>query len=184
MPDWVVIYLIGCAAALCLQLVSIALFYALTWMLKGNILRKNLKKLEPPDDETFWQKAATFAFILTLEVALSWFDVLLMLVLIPWRLFNILREVVTSAPEEIKRLRFPVLNNPDMSPESVWAHVRAFEAKGGGEQPNAQKLLWSLQATTDNRPQFDRAEALHQLKNLNAVNPEVVASALEQLPRI
>lgn len=184
MGDWLIIYLVGCALALLLYLSSAGFFAVLNWILKGNVLRKNLSKLDAPDDETFGSKAANFAFVLALEVTLSWINVVLIVALSACKLFKILREVITVMPEECKRLRFPLLNNPNLSMESVWAHVLALEATAGGEQPNESKLLWSLQSAVDNRPDFDRVKALEQLRSLNAVTADTVNRAIEQLPGV
>jgi hypothetical protein len=66
MSDWLAIYLAGCAVAVLLWLLAMALFAMLDWLAKGSVARKNLKKLDPPDTETFWTKFWTNAVLLLL----------------------------------------------------------------------------------------------------------------------
>jgi hypothetical protein len=96
---------------------------------------------------------------------------------------TVLREVFTSVPQEIKQLRFPLYNNPDMSREAVWACMRALQARAGGNLATASELLGSLQAVIDNYKHFDAGLALKHLKELNVVSAEAIDSAMQRLVR-
>jgi hypothetical protein len=114
-------------------------------------------------------------------LALSWLQVLISLLWSPWKLLKMLREALTVVPQDIKQLRFPLYNNPEMSREAVWAYVRALNAKAGGSLATASELLDSLQLVADNHKHFDAALALNHLKELKAVSPEAIDSALERV---
>ena len=181
MSDWLVIYLSGCVVAALLWLVSLALFSTVDWILKGGVVRTNLKKLDGPDTEPFWTKFWTKAVLLALSLALSWIEVVMSLGLIAWRLMKTLREAFVTVPQDIKQLRFPLYNNPDMSREAVWAYVRALHAKTGGTLSTPSELLSSLQSVIENHKHFNARLALQHLKELNAVSRESIDGAMEKI---
>jgi hypothetical protein len=181
MSDWLTVYLVGCAVAVLFWLVDVALFSALDWILKGGVLRKNLRKLDAPDTETFWTKFWVHAVLLLLSFALSWIQVLISLFSILWRLMKIVREAFVTVPEDIKQLRFPLYNNPEMSREAVWAYTRALQAKAGGNLATVSELLGSLQSVIDNCKHFDARGALKHLRELNAVSAEAIDVAIKRI---
>lgn len=182
MSDWLIYYFVGCFAVVLLQIGSFTFFATLDWFLKGSVFRKNLKKLDPPEEKkSFWSKALIVFGMLLFDVALSWIGVLLQLWNIGTRLLGMVRDIFASVPEELKVLRYPLRNNPEMSREAVWAYLRAAEAKFGGVQASEHTLLYSIQAVREHYPYFDRVAALNQLKTLNAVSPDAIAAALEQV---
>src|ERR1700693_3122699 len=93
------IYLIGCILVVILTLIKISLFWTIAWITKGNILNKNLKKLLPPNKETFIKKVTQFFGVLLLETALSWINVVVVLWQITTALLRTVREVFSSTPE-------------------------------------------------------------------------------------
>jgi hypothetical protein len=181
MSTWLFIYLAGCVVAVLLSVASVVLFSALQWILKGNIIRRNLKKLDETENESFWSEFGTATLLIALSAALSWIQVLITLVGSLWKLLEILRELFVNVPETIKKLRFPLQNNPDMSREAVWAYVRAIEAKAGANLFNAYGLLSSLQSVIDNHKDFDSHTALQHLRALDAVSSEVIDAAMKRI---
>ena len=175
---YVFIYLLGCVAVVLLSMSNVALFWIVAWITKGNVVRKNLKKLEPEDDEpNFAVKAAGFMAVFVFEVALSWIGVLVALWQMASMLLKTLREAFTSTPEEIKSLRFPLRNNPNLSREAVWAYVHALRIKVGEVAPDERNLLQSIHGVREQHPSFDTATALSQLGGLNVISEAVISSA-------
>ncbi len=175
------IYLIGCALVVFLTLFKVVIFWFIGWITKENILNKNLKKLQHPDETTFTSKALLFLGAIVLEAALSWVNVLVIIFQIIKMLLNVIREALTTKPEAIKALRFPLRNNPNMSREAVWAYLSALQIKVGEKQPNESDLLYSLEEVTDYYPSFNKKIALNQLKDLNIISNDIVISTLSEL---
>jgi hypothetical protein len=179
---YVFIYLLGCVAVVLLSISNVALFWIIAWITKGNVVRKNLKKLEPEDDEpSLAIKAAGFVALLLFEVALSWIGVLVALWQTASMLLKTLREAITSTPEEIKLLRFPLRNNPNLSREAVWAYVHALRIKVGEAVPDEGTLLQSIYGVREQHPSFDTSTALSQLGGLNVMSEAVISSALSRV---
>ena len=175
------IYLLGCVAAAMLSLFKAGLFWMIGWITKSNVAEKNLKKIQPPDKETFGEKAATFFTLLAISSAFSWLSVITAPFEIMWGLLKVLREVFASTPEAIKVLRWPLRNNPDMSREAVWAYFFALKLKVGEASPNVYGLLTELNELSEHYPYFDRKAALNQLNGLNVMSAEIISSALDRL---
>jgi hypothetical protein len=175
------IYLLGCGLVWTIAIFNLALFWVLAWITKSNVLAKNLKKLQPPDEESRGAKVLAFAAALMLEAALSWVGVAAALWKTLSTLFTMLREALASTPEAIKVLRYPLRNNPTMSREAVWAYVNALGIQAGEKQPDAGQLLSLLNSMVEDHPSFDRAAALSQLGGLNVVSGSEVSSALRYL---
>ena len=92
-----------------------------------------------------------------------------------------IREAFVTVPQDIKQLRFPLYNNPDMSREAVWAYVRALHAKTGGTLSTPSELLSSLQSVIDNHKHFDARLELQHLRELHAVSAESIDGAMGQI---
>lgn len=178
---YVVLYLVGCVLAVVLMLVKLVVCGLVNWMTKTYTLSKNLKKILPPEELNFAQRAAVLLGGLLLAVALSWINVLVLLWQIVAAVLQPLRQLLSSTPEAVKALRFPLLNNPGMSRESVWAYTEALKIKLGERQPSATGLRSELDELWGYYPSFDRAVALKELNALNVMNPEVVAAAVAGL---
>lgn len=165
---YVAVYLVGWVFAIALTLFKKALFWAIGWITKGNILARNIRKLTPPD------KDALILLEIAFEVALSWINVMISLWQITATLLRTVREAFSATPEEIKFLRFPLLNNPELPPESVWAHLTALKIKAGmvNYSPEIARDLVGLPKRLTS---FDSRTALAQLERLHVV-------ALEWLP--
>jgi hypothetical protein len=175
------IYLLGSALVLILSIFNTTLFWLIAWLTKGNVLARNLKKLDPPDEQSLGQKVLVFVVALAFEAALSWIGVVVAVWQTLVTLLKTVRETLVSTPEAIKLLRFPLRNNPDMSREAVWAYVHALRVRVGEKLPDEDELLYSLNNLREEHPSFDREAALNQLKGLNIVSADVISSALSHM---
>jgi hypothetical protein len=172
--EWLLmLYLVGCALTFLLIIFRTVFLLAIGWLLKENIYRSNLKKICPPDEKTFKDKALGYIFLLGFESLLSWINV-------PVLIWNIFKDLVTAArnllsshPEDFKRLTFPLRNNPEMTREAVWAYGSALEAKVG-VQLTEEKIFSSLNELQDFYPSFNRFTALQQFGGLNIVDQEML----------
>ena len=177
---FVFVYLLGCAISVVVQLLASALLHVLAWITKDNVLAANLRKvITPPDKRSAWQKVGAYLGVLLLEATLSWISVLLTLGALLWRMLKILRDAFTTTPQAIQELRFPLRNNPTMTPEGVWAYLRALRVKAGEKPPEANGLLYELDNVIQHYPNFNRQAALEQLRSLNVISAEVTASAID-----
>lgn len=118
------IYLLGCVFVVVVLIFKFILFMFLSWIIKENILNKNLKKIQSPNEDSFSIKAFKFFVSSIVEVALSWIGVTVNVFHIMIRLLKVLREILVSTPEDIRLLRFPLRNNPNLSREAVWAYLK------------------------------------------------------------
>lgn len=162
---------------------AVHFFSSVDWIFKGGVFRTNLKKLYPPDPQSRLSKFLWGALLVLLSALLSWIQVLLGLGEAVWRFVKIVREVFAAVPQDIKRLRFPLHNNPDMSREAVWAYVCALNAKEGGVLATPSKLLESLEAVRQGHEYFDPRLALKHLAELRAVSAETVDATMEHFSR-
>lgn len=173
---YLLIYLVGCAVAFCLSLVVVAEAYVIGWVFKGNIMRKNLKKIQDPESTNFKIDAAVFVFGLVTGTLMSWLGVVQYLWRILWMPLSALREVFSSVPEEIKLLQFPLKNNPNLSREAVFAYAYALGVRAG-TSPNAWQMAQELQEIEGYYPSFNSEVALNTLSSLGVVTPEVISWA-------
>lgn len=177
-PTWlyshpyVYVYALGCVAVVLFMPIKAFLLWALAWITKGNVFRKNIRKLSRPDTDSVVAKASLLVGEVALEVALSWIALLIGVCQLALVLLRVLREAVSSTPEEIKRLRFPLLNNPMLPPELVWAHTTALRIKAGAL--DCRKVARSLEEIPEQLPSFNSRTALMQLEGLNALPPDWV----------
>lgn len=174
--DWiynhpaVYVYLLGCMAVIVVAPLKMALLWSIAWLTKGNIYVKNARKLLPRDIDSPLKKALVFVGMFAFDIALSWLAVLIALGQIALTLLRVIREAFSSTPEEIKRLRFPLMNNPKLPPESVWAHVTALNLKAGATKYS--EIASDLVGLPDRLSSFDSRTALEELDRLHAVPPE------------
>jgi hypothetical protein len=177
---YISIYLAGSALVVVLTLFKVILFWFVGWVTKGNILAKNLKKILEPNNNTFLVRSGLVLGALLVESLLSWINV----VVIVWQIFlalvKVLREALTTVPEEIKLLRFPLWNNPDMSRESVWAYAYALGVKAGNNPTDQTHICYSLDEMTEYYYHFDRKAALKQLSSLDVVSDDLITTVLER----
>jgi hypothetical protein len=176
---YIAIYLVGCLVTLVLIVAKATIFSVIDWATKANILTKNLKKLAPPDTKRWWDKVTGFVFLALIEIALSWINVPIALWQVSTGLFRVLRDLLTPVPEEIKLLRFPLRNNPEMPRELVWAYMLALMVKGGGITATPDYVSSSMQAVKRNHPSFSDNTAIEMLKSLKVLDSDVLSEAID-----
>lgn len=174
------IYLVGCLLAFCLHFVVIAEGYIIGWAFKENVLRKNLNKIKDPSEQGFKFTAIMFVFGLVTGTIMSWLGVLQYLWQIFWIPLAAVREALSSAPEEIKLLRFPLKNNPNLAREAVWAYLYALGVRAGAI-PNATQMAWELEEVGDYYPSFNHEVALGTLGSLGGVDHETISEVLARM---
>ena len=167
-------YLIGSAVAIFLGLFIVLEGYIVSWIFKGNVLRKNLAKIQDPSNQGFKANVSMLAFNLVTAAVMSWLGVLQYL----WQALSIplyaIREALSSVPEEIKSLRYPLLNNPDLSKESVWAYAYALGIKTGSRADGVQ-IQYDLEEVKTYYPSFNAEIALEALKSLGVISEQTVS---------
>ena len=168
------LYLLGCALVVPFWVASLTFRWVLAWITKGNIMAANFRKLQPTARTPFWARTGKFIWSVVSEVSLSWVNV----IVITWKfvvlLLRVAREALSSAPESIQRLRFPLKTNPDLPVESVWAYVFALSICAGALPPDEKRLEEELDDVSYQVPRFDRSVALRQLEALDVVKPSVM----------
>ena len=176
---YLALYLLGGALAVVLTLGHVVLGYVLRWVTKGNIIAANLRKLEPPRPETtFWKEAAKFVGNVLFNATLSWIFVVFIVWIILTLVLHTARDALSSVPESIKQLRFPLKNNSDLPAESVWAHLKALEIRNG--KPLDQAGLF-VSLVKEVPPRFDRWAAVERLEALDVVKPSVLVELKEMM---
>jgi hypothetical protein len=171
------IYLLGGCVVLILALFKMALFAAISWVIRHDVLNKNIKKILPPEERPFRTRLLMASGVLAFEMLLSWINVAVILWQMGIQLLGLFRDQLQPAPEAIKELRFPLRNNPDMSREAVWAYTTALGARAGHGEPTVDGLLQSLQAVAECYTDFSPSSAIYQLEGLRAVREETTAAA-------
>lgn len=177
--DILPVYVYGCAVTALLILLHMMLAWSLSWITKENVLNKNILKLQTIDDLTLVQKCTLPTVMFLLGVVMSWVNTPIVIWNIVITLLNTLRELITETPEEIKRLRYPLKNNPKMTPEAVWAHLSALLVKAGDEPQHEHGIIDSLNEASEIIPSFNQINALNHLNNLNAYSAEVISSTVD-----
>jgi hypothetical protein len=179
--EYFVIYLFGCALVFILTILKVLFVWMLAWFKKENILKKNLKKIAEPDDLPIWRKWVGYIFGILLESALSWINVVVILVQFIYYSFRYAREVFTTVPEEIKLLRFPLYNNPNMTRETIWAYMYALGVKAGNNHPNEGQLKESLDELLSYYGDFDRTIAIKELDDLKVISSDTLDSVITNI---
>lgn len=173
---YLVIYLTGSALVILLSFFKIALYWLIGWFTKENILQKNLRKIQA--QRSFLTRSLTNSGFIIIESLLSWINVVIVIWQILVALLRTIRETFASKPEKIKALRFPLWNNPDMSRESVWAHLLALEINLGEGEPHKFELFSSLEKLSEFYPEFDQKEALHHLGVLKVIDEDIISETI------
>lgn len=129
--EYLQIYLAGSATVIVLGIIKFFYFKTILWIFKIDIINKNLAKISLEPKLSFWEKVGAFFIALIFESLLSWINVLVILWQFIYQTIKILRDVFLTVPEDIKSLRFPLKNNPDLDAETVWAYTQALSFKNG-----------------------------------------------------
>lgn len=173
-------YLIGCLVSFFLYLFQVIVLTCLNWITKANILRKNLNKIKSPDTSSFADKIMMYGLIILFNVALSWVGVAMSLWAMLAILFSTARELLTTIPEEIKLLRYPIRNNPNLSSEAVLAYAVALNLKTGTEWSEGL-LSNELNNMADDYPAFNRQSAIKVLEGLKVIDADYTKSLSEEV---
>lgn len=174
---YISVYLIGSALSVILAVFTALLLWVLSWLTKSGVVARNLRKIATPPVSR-GHEWTMFFVSLALEAMLSWIGVVIAIVAIPWHILKAVREALTSMPQGVQDLRYPLKSNPELSREAVWAYMRAFRVKIGEQPPDANGLLLELRRLLDHYPYFNREHALTHLRSLNAIDPAVVDLAI------
>jgi len=177
--SWALIYVTGCVVEVIVLSVNSLILWTIRTITGANTVKRNLKKLEPPDRTSFLERVGKSLGAIIFEIALSWIGVVLGVWVFLRTLLGILQEVFASTPEEIRRLRYPLRNNPSLSRETVWAYLTAVAALGGNPVTDPTELLSSTEDIVKNYPDFNSGLALRQLQSLGVVDSGVAAAALD-----
>jgi hypothetical protein len=173
MNDILLIYLSGAVATLLLHVFHIAFFWAFAWLTNEHVLKSNLKKLEAPDHRKWHEKLVASSVPIAIDVFFSWLAVPFMVWKIFVRLLTVLKMRFASIPEEIKKLRFPLWNNPNMSTETVWAYSNALSVLGG-DTVDWGELVRRLNNLELAVPDVDREKAIEIFEGLKVMRPRPV----------
>jgi hypothetical protein len=175
--EYLEIYLLGSATVAVLSILKYLYFNAIAWIFKVHVINKNLAKISLDSQLTFWEKLGTFGVALFFESLLSWINV----PIICWQFFHetikVLRESISTVPEDIKILRYPLKNNPNLEAEIVWAYSQALNFKNGTVFSSLD-LANSLVELKNKNKYFQSNKAINSLKSL-AVYPTDVVDEIE-----
>ncbi len=168
MGDIWVIYVIGAVFSLCLHIFNLSFFWALAWLTNEIILWHNLKKLEAQDDRSCFNKVTENTWPVLIDTLASWLTVPILAWRIGVRLLTVLNMRFAVVPEEIKRLRFPLWNNPDLSPEAVWAYTNALSVLNG-DAVDWGELVRRLELLKRAVPNLDQQKAIELFEDLKVI---------------
>jgi hypothetical protein len=196
-------YVVGCAVALCLQVARWMFFTTIEWLMKVNIHRANLKKLEPavppvvPIEgaepfrllEVFERtgmidlgpKASSEDDTFGFKLVLSWIGAVLVSVVFLLEALELVRRLISRTPDAVVNLRYPLRNNPLLLREAVWAHSFALAIPFGDCVQDPLFILFLLNEVRRNHSEFDRRLALEILGDLRVARESVVSRALDSL---
>ena len=164
--EYLEIYLLGSAAVTVLSILKFLYFNAIAWVFKEHVINKNLAKISLDPKLSLWEKLGAFSIALFFESLLSWINV----PIICWQFFyetiKILRESLSNVPEDVKLLRYPLKNNPNLEAEVVWAYAQALNFKNGTVF-SPYELVNSLIELKNNIKYFQPIKAVNSLKSLD-----------------
>jgi hypothetical protein len=180
MDNWLELYILGCVAAAVVCIFNWILLWSMRWLSKTSIFLRNMKKIQPPSEVSVVARTLSGVGAVLFEIAFSWISVLVGIIGFFRTVFVGLREVFTSVPEGIRALRFPLFNNPHMSPEAVWAHAVAIAVLAGEPVSDASQLLAMLADVMSERSGFGACRALSILASLGVVDPKIIDEASRQ----
>ena len=181
MREVLTIYIAGCALSIAVMALRVSISWCLRWISKTNILLRNLRKLNPPDDRTFGSRIGESVVMTLLSAALSWISALFEIWQTVYIVFDALRELLAATPERVRVLRFPLKTNPDLQREAVWAYVAGLQVLAG-ELVGAASILAGLESVAKIHPIFDRELALRQLDSLHVVDSATISETRARLP--
>jgi hypothetical protein len=162
------LYLIGSILYLISAPLIELIFIIINFITGNSILIKNIEKIEKPKN-----KLTTFLLNYFLSALLSWISLVWLFLATIYRVLDILRSLFRSYPEEINSLRFPLISNPKLSPEQVWANTSAIAIKTGSLYDSSH-ILQIIDTAIECNEEFDPDKALELLARLNVVEIETI----------
>jgi hypothetical protein len=177
---WIAIYLAGSVCVIFLTLGKIVLAWLLTWLLGDRVYWKNANKLSPVDERSLWKKIAEFLGLLLIESLLSWINVAVVLWQIVKMLLGTIRNLLSPKPDLVRQLVFPLRVNPNLSQETVWAHLFAVQILTLGRQPTVEEIQSSIEEVLEEHPSFDAVEAVKELGDLKIIKSDVMDNSLAE----
>ncbi len=171
------VYLLGSLATVILYILNQVVFGTIRWFMKLNVMTDNYNKLVYPfKPESIRDKATKHLLSVVFESIFSWISVLIQIYGTFRGLLEIIREVFSDKPENIKELIYPLKNNPNLKAEHVWAYVAAIGILDGNIMPNKGAIASELQQSVDANNKFNYELAVEKLKTLHAVEEEQLAN--------
>ena len=164
------IYIFGCIVFLIIAPLIELFFIVIDFITGDRVFNKNMAKI----DKTYRNRAKRWWLAYVLSAFLSWISVIWGLCAAVYRILALLRGLLRSYPEEIKKLRFPLLFNVELSAEQVWAHGYAILFKGGGVEVSKSCILEAFVIIKECNEDFDPIKALKSLDKLNVVEKETI----------
>ena len=76
------------------------------------------------------------------------------------------RNLFSDTPPELKKILYPLKNNPNLNREAIWAHSKAFSMYFDGITFDGAALEKDLNEKAHLFAEFDRYHALGQLQTL------------------
>ena len=174
------IYLVGSAAVIMLGILKFFYFKVIFWLLKIDIINKNISKISLDRKLNFFEKVKNFSFTLIIESLLSWINVLVILWQFLYETLKVLRDVFTITPEDVKSLRFPLKNNPNLDAEAVWAYTQALNFKNGNIF-SSDDLANSLIDLKDGLKYFMPIKATISLRSLGVYSSDFIDEIDEKI---
>jgi hypothetical protein len=169
-----VVYLIGCAATYVLSLVDILVTRLAGNLTGDSVIGKNIFKLAPKNDIKDFKKVMSGC--MWFFVFLSWAGFALSLISIScgilMSIFNFLKDLLNPLPEAARVFHYRLKNDPDMSPEAVWANLRSMEAVVSGNYPTKFEVIADLEETTNSVTGFDTPKAISLLTEYGVLKYE------------
>lgn len=181
---WLGVYLFGAAIAFALINVKVAITYLIWWVTKANVWKKNLSKIQRPEDKEPWYTPVlTYVITVLVESSLSWINVPVALWQIGGITLKAMRDLGTPVPERLKELRYPLRTVPNLDAEIVWAHVLSIAVFAGEPTPTSNAIVEQLIELRGWHPSFRPNLALKRLEWLGICDHESIAEAMEQLSK-
>jgi hypothetical protein len=124
---------------------------------------------------------SVIALVIGFEMLLSWINVPVCI----WQLFTQLvstaAELMKRAPEDLNKYRYPLRENPSLSPEEVWAHLVAVAVAGGKLTIRSETLVQELHEISDRGIKINKLQALECLAELRCMRTGIIEESKEML---
>ena len=162
------IYLIGSILYLILAPLIELIFIIINFISGNSIFIKNIEKIEKSEKNINSLVLGYFT-----SAPLSWISIIWLFLATIYRVLDMLRSLLRRYPEEINSLRFPLISNPKLSPEQVWAYTCAIAIKTGSLHDSSH-ILQIIDNAIECNEDFDPDKALDLLARLNVLEIEKI----------